>query len=109
MALNIQLTTGHNSFQGAAQALEDAATLGYLFSNLTHKSQIKGALKSYEAIRTPRTSRILDVSKATGAVYQLPDGAEQQKRDEELLKTKAGDIFPECMIDEGFQSWLLQH
>jgi salicylate hydroxylase len=65
--------------QGAAQAIEDAATLkGCL---LKFESDVPSALKLYEQLRLPRASRLQGLSETNKTRFHLPDGPEQQERD----------------------------
>jgi salicylate hydroxylase len=64
--------------QGAAQALEDGATLT---ACLTHEQDIPEALRRYESLRLPRASRIQALSTLNKTRFHLPDGPEQQERD----------------------------
>jgi salicylate hydroxylase len=66
--------------QGAAQAIEDAAVLARcLAEDLAHPV---AALRRYDVLRIPRTTRMQRVSHARAQVNHLPDGADQQARDE---------------------------
>ncbi|KAF5319537.1 hypothetical protein D9619_008331 [Psilocybe cf. subviscida] len=67
--------------QGAAMAIEDAAVLGRLFSNLTDLSQITPLLKAYETIRLPRATATQKASHANQSRFHLPDGPLQRTRD----------------------------
>jgi salicylate hydroxylase len=64
--------------QGAAQAIEDGATLT---ACLTHEADIPTALQRYEQLRLPRASRIQAMSATNKTRFHLPDGAEQEERD----------------------------
>ncbi|MEV0675469.1 FAD-dependent monooxygenase [Actinosynnema sp. NPDC050436] len=65
--------------QGAAQAIEDAAVLaGCLAGDLDDPA---AALRRYEQLRIPRTTRLQAVSHGRSHVNHLPDGPEQQARD----------------------------
>jgi salicylate hydroxylase len=65
--------------QGAAQAVEDAATLAEcLHDNLADPA---AALRRYEAVRLPRTARLQEISHARAEINHLPDGPAQQARD----------------------------
>ena len=64
--------------QGAAQAMEDGATLT---ACLTREADIPTALRRYEEIRLPRASRIQAMSATNKTRFHLPDGPEQQERD----------------------------
>jgi salicylate hydroxylase len=66
--------------QGAAQAIEDAAALSRcLADDIENPAK---ALRRYEALRLPRTSRLQEVSHARSLVNHLHDGPEQIARDE---------------------------
>jgi salicylate hydroxylase len=66
--------------QGAAQAIEDGATLAACLSRLG-KRRIAEALALYEAHRRPRASRLQAMSAANKVRFHLPAGPEQQARD----------------------------
>jgi salicylate hydroxylase len=65
--------------QGAAQALEDGATLA---ACLAHIPDVAAALRLYETLRLPRASRIQELSSMNKRRFHLPDGPEQEERDE---------------------------
>jgi salicylate hydroxylase len=67
--------------QGAAQALEDGATLT---ACLTQEPDVPRALRRYEALRLPRASRIQAMSTENKTRFHLPDGPEQRERDEHM-------------------------
>ena len=64
--------------QGAAQAIEDAATLA---ACLTDGADIPSALARYESARRARTARVQAISRSNGERFHLPDGPRQQARD----------------------------
>jgi salicylate hydroxylase len=69
--------------QGAAQAIEDGATLAACLKKFgTH--DIAGTLRRYEALRLPRASRLQAMSATNKTRFHLPDGPEQQSRDAEM-------------------------
>jgi 2-polyprenyl-6-methoxyphenol hydroxylase-like FAD-dependent oxidoreductase len=65
--------------QGAAQAIEDGATLAAVLSRSA--ADIPAALQHYESLRLPRTARIQAVAAGNKGRNHLPDGPEQQARD----------------------------
>jgi salicylate hydroxylase len=68
--------------QGAAQAIEDAAVLARcLAEGLAGPA---AALQRYETLRIPRTTRLQQVSHTRAQVNHLPDGPDQQARDDSL-------------------------
>jgi salicylate hydroxylase len=64
--------------QGAAQAIEDGATLAAVLSRTDDPVQ---ALARYEELRKPRTAAIQAVARGNKTRNHLPDGPEQQARD----------------------------
>jgi len=68
--------------QGAAQSIEDGATLAALLAALPDDLPI--ALKRYEALRKPRATRLQQASSANRVRFHLHDGPEQQARDAAL-------------------------
>jgi salicylate hydroxylase len=65
--------------QGAAQAIEDAAVLARCLA--ADPDDPAAALRRYESLRIPRTTRLQEVSHARAHVNHLPDGPEQRARD----------------------------
>jgi salicylate hydroxylase len=68
--------------QGAAQAIEDAATLTRCL--LKFASDIPAALRLYEERRLPRTSRLQAMSESNKARFHMLDGPAQQQRDAQM-------------------------
>jgi 2-polyprenyl-6-methoxyphenol hydroxylase-like FAD-dependent oxidoreductase len=73
--------------QGAAQAIEDGATLATCLSK-TASRDVPEALRRYEILRLPRASRLQAMSEANKRRFHLPDGAAQQRRDAEMARGK---------------------
>ncbi|HEX5201230.1 MAG TPA: FAD-dependent monooxygenase [Actinoplanes sp.] len=67
--------------QGAAQAIEDGATLA---ACLAGGAEPPAALREYERLRLPRASRMQALSSANKTRFHLPDGPEQRARDEAM-------------------------
>jgi salicylate hydroxylase len=65
--------------QGAAQAMEDAAILAECLAG--QPGDPGTALRAYESLRLPRTSRLQKASHVRSLVNHLPDGPQQQARD----------------------------
>jgi salicylate hydroxylase len=65
--------------QGAAQSIEDGAALASLLK--TMPDDVEGALRRYEEVRKPRTTRLQQASAANRTRFHLRDGPEQQARD----------------------------
>ena len=73
--------------QGAAQAIEDAATLALCLAE--HRGDPELALDVYQRVRIPRAARIQQLSHSRKDINHLPDGPEQQRRDAELSRGDA--------------------
>ena len=74
---------------GASQALEDAAVLSSLFSKVQTPEDIGAAFGAYDAVRRPRTQRIVQSSSATGRVMTGLDAeidTDPDKMKEGLMK-----------------------
>jgi salicylate hydroxylase len=69
--------------QGAAQAIEDGATLAACLSKIGARG-VPEALHRYEKLRLPRASRVQGLSEANKKRFHLPDGPDQRKRDAEM-------------------------
>jgi salicylate hydroxylase len=68
--------------QGAAQAIEDGATLTACLAD--GGADIPEALRRYERLRIPRTTRIQAMSTENKTRFHLPDGPDQERRDAEM-------------------------
>ena len=62
------------SGQGAAQALEDAAVLDRLFRHLTSPNDIRPVFSAYDAVRRPRSQKVVDMSRKFGRIYAYAEG-----------------------------------
>ena len=69
--------------QGAAQAIEDGATLTACLAR-TSRADIPTALHRYEQLRLPRASRVQAMSATNKTRFHLADGPEQEERDAEM-------------------------
>ncbi|HTU73235.1 MAG TPA: FAD-dependent monooxygenase [Trebonia sp.] len=77
--------------QGAAQAIEDAASLARFLAaavpgHSPAEPALASALRRYEAQRIPRTTTLQNVSHARAHVNHLPDGPEQEARDKSFAE-----------------------
>ncbi|KIX10233.1 uncharacterized protein Z518_01314 [Rhinocladiella mackenziei CBS 650.93] len=95
--------------QGAAQAIEDGAVLGHLFEAVTHPDQLSDLLIMYEALRKPRTSKIVRESTWSRRILHLPDGPIQIERDRQLLEEKPFDGFAHAWADPVLQDYLFSY
>lgn len=85
--------------QGAAQAIEDGAALAALLKAMP--DDVSAALRRYEAVRKPRATRLQEASAANRVRFHLPDGPEQQKRDN-AMATSGDRSFDNI-------AWLYEH
>lgn len=79
--------------QGAAQAIEDAAVLARCLTRAPGAAdggdRLAAALRRYETLRLPRTTRLQEISHARAHINHLPDGSEQRSRDASFATTDA--------------------
>jgi len=80
--------------QGAAQAIEDGATLAACLAADGVADPAK-TLQRYEELRRPRVTRLQEMSRANKTRFHLPDGPAQEARDAEWAR--AGDRSPEAL------------
>ena len=75
--------------QGAAQSIEDAAVLATCLAAAAADGRegLPAALRRYEQLRLPRTTRLQEVSHARAHINHLPDGPEQRTRDAAFATT----------------------
>ncbi|SCL41853.1 salicylate hydroxylase [Micromonospora pallida] len=66
--------------QGANQAIEDAVVLALCLAD-AGPDDLDAALRRYERIRLPRTTRIQQQSRANAETFHLADGDAQRRRD----------------------------
>jgi len=87
--------------QGAAQAIEDGATLAACLSQISARD-VPEALRRYEVLRLPRASRVQGQSAANKTHLHMPDGPAQQARDAAMDRSGT-DFSPEAV------AWLYGH
>lgn len=92
--------------QGAAQAVEDAAALGVLLSEITSKSEVPLALKAYEKSRKGRAETVQQSGSSNRITLHLPDGPEQKARDEQFRDSLNGGENPDKWSDRQTQEFL---
>jgi 2-polyprenyl-6-methoxyphenol hydroxylase-like FAD-dependent oxidoreductase len=86
--------------QGAAQAIEDGATLAAVLGH--SGDNIPAALRRYEALRLPRTARIQAVARGNKTRNHLPDGPAQRARDASMAAGAADWSI-------GASAWVYEH
>jgi salicylate hydroxylase len=90
--------------QGAAQSIEDGATLAACLTGVTG-ADIAPALARYEALRKPRTASIQAAARGNSITFHLPDGAQQRERDA-AVKVQGG-LSPRRAAIFGFDAGAL--
>jgi len=80
--------------QGAAQAIEDGATLAACLV-AGGADDPTGTLRRYEDVRRPRVTRLQEMSRANKTRFHLPDGPAQEARDAEWAR--GGDRSPDAL------------
>ena len=73
--------------QGGCQAIEDAIVLTRCLTD--EALSVPEALRRYETLRLPRTSHIQRVAWESRNYLRMPDGEEQQARDEQFASVGA--------------------
>jgi salicylate hydroxylase len=83
--------------QGAAQAIEDGASLAACLAASFAGAAVDpaAALGHYERLRLPRVTRLQEMSRANKTRFHMPDGPEQAARDREWAR--AADRSPEAL------------
>jgi salicylate hydroxylase len=93
--------------QGAAQAVEDAGVLAAVLSLINDKADIHAALLVYSEIRKSRSETVVASATKTRQVLHLPDGPEQQMRDNAISRASRGEgTNPDLWGDKSFQHWI---
>ncbi|KAF8191084.1 hypothetical protein K438DRAFT_1591544 [Mycena galopus ATCC 62051] len=73
--------------QGAALAIEDAAVLGGLLSNISDPSEVPESLRMYETLRLQRCADAQTAARMNAMTLHAPNGPIQQARDYALGQT----------------------
>ena len=97
--------------QGAAMSIEDGAALAECLERTCgDRNLIPRALRAFESIRKPRCEIVQEASRGTGHMWHMPDGPEQQRRDQAMMDSLEGRRTrarnPNHWSDEQFQPWL---
>ena len=94
-------------------AIEDGAALAECLARASSTRDISLVTHAFEMIRKPRCERIQLVSRDNGQVWHLPDGPEQEQRDEGMKVTvitpQDARENPNQWSDGEFGPWLLGH
>jgi salicylate hydroxylase len=80
-------TTPHHG-AGAGMCLEDAYVMAEVLGEVTDASQLTAAFHAYDAIRRPRSQKLVQESRASGRLYEFEDpecGSDTEKLRNKLL------------------------
>ncbi|KAF7539230.1 hypothetical protein G7054_g2346 [Neopestalotiopsis clavispora] len=76
---------------GAAQAIEDCTILSSIFAHLSSTAEIDAALRAFDAVRRPRSQRVIDITRRFGVLYsQEPEEIDLDSMKAEM---KEGGMF----------------
>jgi salicylate hydroxylase len=98
--------------QGANSSLEDGAVLGYLLGKVStekKEEQLPKVAKLYQELRKERGEKIQRETFKQREDFHLPDGPEQEKRDELMTGMLDGELkadFPSRWTCPRVQRWL---
>ena len=98
--------------QGANSSLEDGAVLGYLLGKVSaekKEEQLPKVAELYQKLRKERGETIQKETFKQRHDFHLPDGPEQEKRDELMLSMLGGELkadFPSRWTCPRVQRWL---
>lgn len=98
--------------QGAAQAMEDAASLGRCLARATGTEDLPTLTAAYEKIRMERAYAVQARSALNGRIWHYPDGADQEARDAGMADTLTKKHYLRSTnqwSDPGTQVWLYGH
>ncbi|CAK5264042.1 unnamed protein product [Mycena citricolor] len=103
-ANSVLLHGTHNT----SMAIEDAMTLGSLFSRVRTREKIKKAIGVYDDLREPRVEQIRKSEYASLKEISLPQGVERQRRDDALQLTLQPEYatYEDCSdSDDLIEAW----
>lgn len=91
--------------QGAAQAIEDAASLAVALDKCptVEPSDLTKALKVYETVRKDRAYMLVDLAAQSGRGLHLGEGKAKEERDKAFAAVKEGGKVPDKWADADTQ------
>lgn len=104
--------------QGAAMAIEDAAVVAEVLSQLSSldgngndSNQISKALKVYELLRKDRTATLVDMAYTSGMALHLGEGEAKKERDRQFQEAakKRGGPVPDKWASPDVQAWIYSY
>jgi salicylate hydroxylase len=94
--------------QGAAQAIEDAASIAVAIDRCPSSSaeDITRALKVYEKVRKDRAYLLVDLAAQSGKALHLGEGKAKEERDKAFAAVKEGGKVPDKWADADIQKMI---
>jgi salicylate hydroxylase len=94
--------------QGAAQAVEDAASIAVALDRCPSDSaeDISRALKVYEKVRKDRAYLLVDLAAQSGKALHLGEGKAKEERDKAFAAVKEGGKVPDKWADADIQKMI---
>lgn len=94
--------------QGAAQAIEDAASLAVALDKCPSSSpeDITRALKVYEKVRKDRAYLLVDLAAQSGKALHLGEGKAKEERDKAFAEASKGGKVPDKWADADIQKMI---
>ncbi|KAE9981185.1 hypothetical protein EG327_006296 [Venturia inaequalis] len=94
--------------QGAAQAIEDAATIAICLRKLpnTDPTSINKALRVFEQIRKARAELLVELAAQSGRNLHLGEGRAREERDEAFRAAGGGGKVPDKWADRDVQKMI---
>lgn len=93
--------------QGAAQAIEDGATIAVVLGRLADidpsPESINKALRIYEKVRKDRAETLVELAAASGRALHLGDGAAKEERDKQFAARGEKGNVPDKWADADVQ------
>ncbi|KAK3353050.1 hypothetical protein B0T25DRAFT_200154 [Lasiosphaeria hispida] len=100
--------------QGAAMAIEDGAVLAECVSRipagkLSDPEAISKALKVYELLRKPYTSKLVDLASFSGRTLHLGEGKAKEERDRQFSENGKTGSVPDKWASPDVQKMIYSH
>jgi salicylate hydroxylase len=94
--------------QGAAQAIEDAASVAVALERCPSASaeDVSRALKVYEKVRKDRAYLLVDLAAQSGKALHLGEGKAKEERDKAFAAVKEGGKVPDKWADADIQKMI---
>ncbi|OAP55113.1 hypothetical protein AYL99_10813 [Fonsecaea erecta] len=85
--------------QGAAMALEDAAALAECVDRAADRTDLPVLMGHFQDIRRDRCYRIQREARELGEMWHIPDGPEQERRDQDMRQASLEDSWSVATSD----------